>query len=38
MRDNIEAIRITFRLDVEKRLPTADEREALGRYAGEVLL
>ncbi len=34
MRNNIEAIRIAFRLDVEKRPPTADEREALGKYAG----
>ena len=34
MRDNIEAIRVAFRLGVEKRPPTADEREALGRYAG----
>ena len=34
MRDNIEAIKTAFRLGVEKRPPTADEREALGRYAG----
>ena len=34
MRDNIEAIRTAFRLGVEKRPPTADEREVLGRYAG----
>ncbi len=34
MRDNIEAIRTAFRLDVEKRPPNADEREVLGRYAG----
>lgn len=34
MRNNIEAIRVAFRLGVEKRPPTADEREALGRYAG----
>ena len=34
MRDNIEAIRIAFRLGVEKRPPNEDEREALGKYAG----
>ena len=34
MRNNIEAIRVAFRLGVEKRPPTAAEREALGRYAG----
>ena len=34
MRNNIEAIRVAFRLGVEKRPPTADEREELGRYAG----
>ncbi|MCM1139893.1 MAG: N-6 DNA methylase [Muribaculum sp.] len=34
MRDNIEAIRVAFRLGVEQRPPTADEREALGKYAG----
>ena len=34
MLDNIEAIRVAFRLGVEKRPPTADEREALGKYAG----
>ena len=34
MRDNIEAIRTAFRLGVEKRPPTADEREVLGKYAG----
>lgn len=34
MRNNIEAIRVAFRLGVEKRPPTADEREALGKYAG----
>ena len=34
MRNNIEAIRVAFRLDVEKRPPTADERKALGKYAG----
>ena len=34
MRNNIEAIRVAFRLDVEKRPPTSDEREALGKYAG----
>ena len=34
MRDNIEAIRVAFRLGVEKRPPNADEREILGRYAG----
>lgn len=34
MRNNIEAIRVAFRLGVEKRPPTADEREVLGRYAG----
>lgn len=34
MLDNIEAIRVVFRLGVEKRPPTADEREALGKYAG----
>lgn len=34
MRDNIEAIRIAFRLGVDKRPPTEDEREVLGRYAG----
>ena len=34
MRNNIEAIRVAFRLSVEKRPPNADEREALGRYAG----
>lgn len=31
---NIEAIRVAFCLGVEKRPPTADEHEALGRYAG----
>lgn len=34
MRDNIEAIRTAFRLGVDKRPPTEDEREVLGRYAG----
>ena len=34
MRDNIEAIRTAFRLGVEKRPPTADEREVLRKYAG----
>lgn len=34
MRNNIQAISVAFRLGVEKRPPTADEREALGRYAG----
>ena len=34
MRNNIEASRVAFRLGVEKRPPTAAEREALGRYAG----
>ena len=34
IRDNIEAIRTAFRLGVEKRPPTADEREVLGKYAG----
>jgi len=33
MRDNIEAIRMAFRLGVEKRnAQTAEEREILGRY------
>ena len=35
MRDNIEAIRMAFRLGVEKRnAQTAEEREILGRYSG----
>ena len=34
MRDNIEAIRIVFRLDVEKRPPNDIESIALGKYAG----
>ena len=34
MRDNIEAIRIAFRLDVEKRPPNDIESIALGKYAG----
>ena len=34
MCNNIEAIRVAFRLGVEKRPPNADEREALGKYAG----
>ena len=34
MRDNIEAIRIAFRLDVEKRQPNDNESIALGKYAG----
>ena len=35
MRDNIEAIRMAFRLGVEKRnAQTAEEREVLGRYSG----
>lgn len=34
MRDNIEAIRVAFRLSVEKRPPTAVEREVLDKYAG----
>ncbi|MCM1142654.1 MAG: N-6 DNA methylase, partial [Muribaculum sp.] len=34
MRDNIEAIRVAFKLGVEKRSPTSVEREVLGRYAG----
>ena len=34
MRDNIEAIRLAFRLGVEKRSATADERAILGKYAG----
>lgn len=34
MRDNIEAIRVAFSLGVEKRQPNANEREALGKYAG----
>ena len=34
MRGNIEAIRTAFRLGVEKREPSAEEMEVLGRYAG----
>ena len=34
MRDNIEAIRIAFRLDKEERKPDEYERNALRRYAG----
>lgn len=34
MRDNIEAIRIAFRLDAERRAPDEYERRALSRYAG----
>ena len=34
MRDNIEAIRIAFRLDIEKRPPNDIESIALGKYAG----
>ena len=34
MRNNIEAIRVAFRLGVEKRPPTEDERDVLGKYAG----
>ncbi len=34
MRYNIEAIRTAFRLGVEKRGPSAEEMEVLGRYAG----
>ena len=35
MRDNIEAIRLAFRLDVEKRSAQTDEERAiLGKYAG----
>lgn len=34
MHYNIEAIRTALMLDVEKRRPTEDEREVLGRYAG----
>ena len=34
MRDNIEAIRIAFRLDAERRVPDEYERRALSRYAG----
>ena len=34
MRNNIEAISVAFRLGVEKRPPTADEQEVLGKYAG----
>ena len=34
MRDNIEAIRVAFRLGVEKRGPNAGELEVLGKYAG----
>ncbi len=36
MRDNIEAIKTAFRLGVEKRPPTADEREALGSMLDSV--
>lgn len=34
MRDNINAIRCAFMLDVEKRAPDAIEREVLRRYSG----
>ncbi|MBD5239489.1 MAG: DNA methylase [Bacteroidales bacterium] len=34
MRDNIEAIRLAFRLGVEKRSATDEEREILRKYAG----
>lgn len=35
MRDNIEAIRLAFRLGAEKRnAQTAEEREILGKYSG----
>lgn len=34
MRYNIEAIRTAFRLGVEKRGPSAEEMDMLGRYAG----
>ena len=34
MRNNIEAIKVAFRLGVEKRLPTADEQKVLGKYGG----
>ena len=34
MRDNIEAIRTAFRLDVERRPPDDAEWEILSRYAG----
>ena len=34
MRGNIEAIRTAFRLGVEKRGPSAEEMDMLGRYAG----
>ena len=34
MRDNIEAIRLSFRLGVEKRSATDEERTILSKYAG----
>ena len=34
MRDNIEAIRLAFRLGVDKRSATDEERAILGKYAG----
>ena len=34
MRDNIEAIRLAFRLGAEKRSATDEEREILRKYAG----
>lgn len=34
LRDNIEAIRIAFALDKEKRLATDDEKRKLGAYSG----